>query len=483
MVRAQLWLTGSEALGGACRTAPSQAPAAGCRGSGRRLRRAHPSSAGRSRTSDRYPSWRCMTDAARFQRHARPSRGSARLQGSCNHRAEKCKTACPWLLRTRPPTSTNYMRRQNIWCFPSSSRRWRVAVAAVCVALPIAASYGRPSKPQDLSDPELMSNAWDEPAILDAQPARNLRDVRSSTISHPPTTSRPRPRRHRRWVAASTYLSAYDRTTRRWVDSVANGNPRLCCVRRAGCGVGGAVLVDARGGRRSGRDNRARAAGCRRRHRRHRRWHRGRLRVRLLGIDTPETRNPATASPAGPRSDRVRPVNPGGTTSSAYPTPRTTRPTATFAPWPTSFAATAGTIRSRPLAPAPPYSYVYGGRPAARHDAIAAAEREAKDARRGQWGPGCNGKTASVLLWGPWPRWIAACKRPIISTERVAPQTIRVAMTPLNTGPLRPQRRRDWRRQMMFRANGGRTTWFVHAPSRQPLPRPPSAEPRPRLRK
>jgi hypothetical protein len=82
--------------------------------------------------------------------------------------------------------------------FPLLSRRWRVAAAAVCVALPIAASYGRPSKPQDLSDPELMSNAWDEPAILDAQPARNLRDVRSSTISHPPTTSRSRPRRHRR---------------------------------------------------------------------------------------------------------------------------------------------------------------------------------------------------------------------------------------------------------------------------------------------
>ena len=43
------------------------------------------------------------------------------------------------------------------------------------------------------------------------------------------------------------------------------------------------------------------------------------------------------------------------------------------------------------------HSYVYGGRPTARHDAIAAAEREAMDARRGLWGPPCNGNTASTV--------------------------------------------------------------------------------------
>lgn len=36
-------------------------------------------------------------------------------------------------------------------------------------------------------------------------------------------------------------------------------------------------------------------------------------------------------------------------------------------------------------------SYVYGGRPVSRHDAIVAAEREARDAGRGLWGPPCNG--------------------------------------------------------------------------------------------
>jgi micrococcal nuclease len=40
----------------------------------------------------------------------------------------------------------------------------------------------------------------------------------------------------------------------------------------------------------------------------------------------------------------------------------------------------------------------YGGRPVARHDAVAAAEREARDAHRGLRGPPCNGNTASVPL-------------------------------------------------------------------------------------
>lgn len=42
------------------------------------------------------------------------------------------------------------------------------------------------------------------------------------------------------------------------------------------------------------------------------------------------------------------------------------------------------------------HSYVYGGRPASRYDAIETAEREARDAHRGLWGPPCNGDTASV---------------------------------------------------------------------------------------
>jgi micrococcal nuclease len=38
-------------------------------------------------------------------------------------------------------------------------------------------------------------------------------------------------------------------------------------------------------------------------------------------------------------------------------------------------------------------SYIYGGTPVSRHNAIAAAEKEARDARRGLWGPPCNGNT------------------------------------------------------------------------------------------
>jgi len=41
-------------------------------------------------------------------------------------------------------------------------------------------------------------------------------------------------------------------------------------------------------------------------------------------------------------------------------------------------------------------SYIYEGRPVSRHDAIAAAEQEARDAVRGLWGPPWFGETASM---------------------------------------------------------------------------------------
>ena len=49
-------------------------------------------------------------------------------------------------------------------------------------------------------------------------------------------------------------------------------------------------------------------------------------------------------------------------------------------------AARAGTAKS----------YVYGGVPVSRYDAIVAAEREAREAQRGLWGPPCYGETESV---------------------------------------------------------------------------------------
>ncbi|MGB2920621.1 MAG: excalibur calcium-binding domain-containing protein [Mycobacterium sp.] len=50
-------------------------------------------------------------------------------------------------------------------------------------------------------------------------------------------------------------------------------------------------------------------------------------------------------------------------------------------------AARAGTARS----------YVYGGNPVSRYDAIQAAESEARAAGRGLWGPPCFGDTTSTL--------------------------------------------------------------------------------------
>ena len=42
------------------------------------------------------------------------------------------------------------------------------------------------------------------------------------------------------------------------------------------------------------------------------------------------------------------------------------------------------------------HSYVYQGNPVARYAEIAAAEQEAQNAKRGRWGPPCNGNTESV---------------------------------------------------------------------------------------
>ena len=44
------------------------------------------------------------------------------------------------------------------------------------------------------------------------------------------------------------------------------------------------------------------------------------------------------------------------------------------------------------------HSYIYGGHPVSRYDVIEAAEREARDALRGLWGPPCNGDTESAPL-------------------------------------------------------------------------------------
>jgi endonuclease YncB( thermonuclease family) len=124
---------------------------------------------------------------------------------------------------------------------------------------------------------------------------------------------------------------------------------------------------------------------------------RGRLRVRVLGIDSPETNKPGyTVGCWGPEATEFAKSTMVGQRVALVPDPtqdRTDRYGRTLAylvradGWDYSVeAARAGAARS----------YVYGGRPVSRHDAIAAAEREARDADRGLWGPPCDGNTTSV---------------------------------------------------------------------------------------
>lgn len=124
---------------------------------------------------------------------------------------------------------------------------------------------------------------------------------------------------------------------------------------------------------------------------------RGRLRVRILGIDTSETKKPGyTVGCWGPEATEFAKSTMVGQRVALVTDPtqhRTDRFGRTLAylvradGWDYSVeAARAGTAKS----------YVYGGVPVSRHDAIAAAEQEAKNAARGLWGPPCLGNTASV---------------------------------------------------------------------------------------
>lgn len=124
---------------------------------------------------------------------------------------------------------------------------------------------------------------------------------------------------------------------------------------------------------------------------------RGRLRIRVLGIDTPETKKPGYSVGCwGPEATAFAQSNLVGQRVALVPDPtqeRTDRYGRTLAylvkadGWNYSVeAARAGTARS----------YVYDGSPVQKYDEIAAAEQEARAAGRGLWGPPCNGDTNSV---------------------------------------------------------------------------------------
>lgn len=124
---------------------------------------------------------------------------------------------------------------------------------------------------------------------------------------------------------------------------------------------------------------------------------RGRLRIRVLGIDTPETKKPgyttgcwgpeATAFAAGNLLGQKVAVQTDPTQDTNDRYGRTLAYLVRDDGWDYSVeAARAGTA----------HSYVYDNQPVTRYPAIAAAEQEARSAGRGLWGPPCFGDTASV---------------------------------------------------------------------------------------
>ena len=126
---------------------------------------------------------------------------------------------------------------------------------------------------------------------------------------------------------------------------------------------------------------------------------RGRLRIRLLGIDTPETKKPGyTVGCWGPQATEFAKSTLLGQRVAFVTDPsqgmydrygRTLAYLDKADGWDYSVqAARAGAA----------HSYVYHGHTSARADEIAAAEQEAKAAGRGLWGPPCFGQTTSVPI-------------------------------------------------------------------------------------
>jgi micrococcal nuclease len=123
---------------------------------------------------------------------------------------------------------------------------------------------------------------------------------------------------------------------------------------------------------------------------------RGRLRVRILGIDTPETKKPDyTVGCWGPEATQFAVTTMLGQRVALQTDPtqdRTDRYGRTLAylvrgdGWDYSVESVrAGAAKS----------FVYEDNPVLRYDAIEAAEAEARSAVRGLWGPPCNGVTES----------------------------------------------------------------------------------------
>lgn len=123
---------------------------------------------------------------------------------------------------------------------------------------------------------------------------------------------------------------------------------------------------------------------------------RGRLRIRVIGIDSPEVHKPGYSIGCwGPQASEFARTTLAGQRVAIVTDPsqdahdrygRTLAYLDRPGGWDFSVeAARAGVARS----------YTYGHRPAARAPEIEAAESEARLAGRGLWGPPCNGHTES----------------------------------------------------------------------------------------
>ena len=126
---------------------------------------------------------------------------------------------------------------------------------------------------------------------------------------------------------------------------------------------------------------------------------RGRLRIRLLGIDTPETKKPGyTVGCWGPQASEFAESTLLGQRVAFVIDPsqgmydRCGRTLAYLD------KADGGDYSVEAARAGAAHSYVYHGHPSARADEIAAAEQEAKAAGRCLRGPSCFGQTTSVPI-------------------------------------------------------------------------------------
>lgn len=125
--------------------------------------------------------------------------------------------------------------------------------------------------------------------------------------------------------------------------------------------------------------------------------HRGRLRVRVLGIDTPEVHRPGWSVGCwGPEAERFASETLTGQriTLIADPTQDATDRygrTLAYVNMTDGQDFSIEAVRSGMAR-----SYVYDDKPVSRYPEIRAAEDEARAALRGLWGPPCNGRTEST---------------------------------------------------------------------------------------